>query len=271
MPTIPAGEPAKYPRFRVLTAAEWQISLTMDDPATKTTGASWEPQAMWGGPGGKIGFDIISFRRRSLPEMGDAILRYRVGRIDGQIIGSAANGQWNPATSTPTVPDLQGKYIRIQEYIETVTKRTVYSPDGGSSSSQESSSIYGNDQTSSQDLEDGSTEKTEVYSKWRTVWLGFCEYMQDKGWPGSGIPNGERYYYCWDLFALTTKWFPTRHLYELSSADESVGIADGAHPGYNQTIGNEGIVRGNKSPFDSKLVDILRVFYADNNESKVGR
>lgn len=153
---------AAFPRLRVISAPAWNGST-----ASFTT---WVKEPMWDGV--KAGYEVLDCERVVLPQIGTARLRYRMGVIDGDLVGVRSAGSnpaaWNPATMTCLPPSLIGKEIRIEQ-------------------------------------------RSETSDSWTTIFWGQVEYEEDSGWVASTMPSGDRVYHLTDALARTRKWIFRNH------------------------------------------------------------
>ncbi len=186
---------------RVLTAPRWDLG-----------NATWTVQPMEGMGPFSTGIYVSSIIRTALPAVGEATFRYRVGRIDGKMIGitggspAITTGTWNPSTDSVSAPDLRGHEVRIQ-----VAPRV----------------------------------DNVATAEWKTVWWGTVAYQQDMDYAGGGYPAGERVYHCVDGLFRAKRWMLNRHgFYDLESGAGATNTP--GHPGYN-TKGGSGVTLGNKA------------------------
>ncbi len=190
-----------WARLRVVTAASFNASNAAPD----TDQAYWDIEPMAGGSAS--GYEVMEVERVCLPQIGRAVLRYRVGVIDGKLVGEQSAGAtpaaWDPASMTSLPPSLVGREIRIQQVLDPTAE--------------------GSDQ------------------QWVTVFWGQVEYEEDEGWPGSVLPAGERRYHLTDALARTRKWLIDRHAY---SGGTGTATMRNGPVGYNMQDGD--VVRGNR-------------------------
>lgn len=197
----------EFPLLRILTRETWG--------GDATSGAGWIPQQM--ARAGRNGFEVVSWERACLPEIGRAEIVFQYGRIvtgAGPVIvapsvATQANLQagepWDPEVDTLEVPDLRGHEIRIQA---------------------------------------APMVEAGVTPEWRTVWWGQCEEQLDSDWPGASIPAGKRTYHCLDGFARTRRWMMNRHGYYDGAGGAAINCP--GHPGFNVNPHQSGKVSANK-------------------------
>ncbi|MBA3684964.1 MAG: hypothetical protein H0W72_06955 [Planctomycetes bacterium] len=191
----------RWPLCRIIVAKTFALGV-----------GPWQILPMWSKKRRGYGIELLSCSRVALPAVGEAKLRYRFGRIDGDLVGELsaattasmlAGAGFSPSTDSIGAPDLRGHEVRIQ--------LAPYVAD-------------------------------DVTPVWRTEWWGQVEYQEDAMVPGAANPMGERTYHCVDGFARTRRWPMNRHSAYLNSVFYSHSPG---HPGYN--VGENGTVRGNCS------------------------
>lgn len=185
-------------QLRLLTATTWG--------GTQTSATTWtvQPSPSFG----RGGYDILRLSRQMLPGVGEAVIRYRYGQIDGALFGVGdlpAPGETYGSGNTLGAPDMRDHEIRIQ-----------------------------------QNITPGTGDAT-----WKTIWWGQVEQQADTVYPGANIPAGERIYTCTEAIYRTRRWMLDRHAYTGSVAPLLLSVG---HPGYNtvddtgEVNGNRGSV-----------------------------
>jgi len=198
----------RRPLFRILTRSTW-LDGTSSTPAV--SGATWTEQPMKRRGFRRHGFYVQDMERACMPMIGRARIAYRFGRFDDAIVGGDNTGaEWDPETdSLANVPNLTGHVIRIQ-----AARRP-------------------------ENVGDSVT--------WTTVWLGYCDYMEDRGWPGATLPAGERVYHCTELHNRSHRWQVDRHGHQVATSGGTVTLNDvRGNPGYNVGRTRDGRLSGNK-------------------------
>ena len=213
----------RYPLLRVLTSSGFNLGAGV---------GGWQVQPMNSKRPRGYGFEVLNWSRVALPAVGEATLRYRFGRVDGDLVGIqsaaqvtsllAGNGP-SQAIEGLSAPDLRGAEVRIQ---------------------------------AAPAVADGLTPA------WRTVWWGQVEIQEDETWPGAAYPTGQRVYRCADGLARTRRWMLDRHAFierspggtdvfypSFAGALDTFGGCQG-HPGYNAMV--DGALRGNRDSAGSR-------------------
>ncbi len=217
--TIPI-ENVTWPVFRVLVRNGWG--------GTSTSAADWTVLPMLRRGEGKNGFRLLDLERCTLPMFGRAKFALRYGDFqDAFTLMSAesverqkAGTAWNPRIDSMAIPSYAGYEVRIQ---------VAPKPD------------------------DDATAPT-----FKTCWLGYVDYEEDIGWPGSLIPAGERTYHCVESIARTSRWQMNRHGLRVSGTEFADAVG---HPGYNVGHGRDGILAGNNEGSQYALSDGVGVNY----------
>ncbi len=202
-------ESFRWPLFRLLTRAAW-ADADSSDP--RVSGALWTVQPMKRRGFRQHGFYLKDLERATMPMVGRARLGFRLGQFDDAFVGgvTGADRSWDPDTNTlDTLPDLTNHVIRIQ-----AAERP---------------------------------EDPAAAPAWTTVWLGYCDHVEDVGWGGSNVPAGERIFHCSDLIARAHRWQLDRHGHEVEGSEGVATFANArGHPGYNVGRGRDARAVGNK-------------------------
>jgi hypothetical protein len=201
-------ESFRWPLFRMLTREVW-ADENGSDPTV--SGATWTERPMQRRAPKTHGFYLVDMERGCLPMIGRARVAYRFGRFDdGIVAGNAIGSPWDSTVNAMnSLPNLAGHVIRIQ-----AAERQA---------------------------------EPDTALVWTTVWLGYCDYQEDDGFPGAQVPMGERVYHCSELHARANRWPLDRHGHQVVASGGTVSLSDvrGA-PGYNVGRSRDGRLAGNQ-------------------------
>lgn len=173
---------AEWPAFKLYAAANF-ITPLVELPMFSVT---------------RNGYELISYSRKVLPDIGRMVFRLRFGVIDGRNYktvdtdGNAVDG----------APSLLGREILLT-------------------------------------TSDGAV-----------VWWGEVVAEEERAWPGSSVPAGEKHYHCADGLYRLTRWTLDRHLWYVGDAGNTATESRG-NPGYNVSSSDPWTVDqvlGNREP-----------------------
>jgi hypothetical protein len=97
---------------------------------------------------------------------------------------------------------------------------------------------------------------------WITVWLGYCDYSEDVGWPGAEVPAGERIFHCSELWSRANRWPMDRHGYTVvdGAGNTKLFASVYGHPGFNIGKRWDGDSAQNRSA-DQYTINGANVYY----------